>query len=114
MKGALEATTGATEATEAVTGWCAVKGAAEATTAAAGATEWWATEATTGWWAVKGRVECPTEWWATEAAVKGETEETKGAAEATEGAAWWMAQSENVVANSDHRMYKKATLRVIN
>ena len=69
-----------------------MKGAAEATTAA-GATEWWATEATTGWWAVKGRLEWATEWWPTEA-VKGETEETKGAAaEATEGAAWWVAQS---------------------
>ena len=39
---------------------------------------------------MKGRVEWATEWWP--------TEETKGEAEATEGAAWWMAQSANAMA----------------
>ena len=38
---------------------------------------------------MKGRVEWATEWWP--------AEETKGEAEATVGAAWWMAQSANVM-----------------
>ena len=39
---------------------------------------------------MKGRVEWATEWWP--------AEETRGAAEATVGAAWWMAQSANAMA----------------